>query len=126
MSEAVTGKDGKLLIAGSGEILEIRNWNIDRNLDTPETSSMSSVENWREFKAGMKGWSGSFETIKFTDLVATEAVGSFYVGDSASGSEPIFSGTVLITNAPVAVPYDDTVAYAHTFQGSGPCTVATS
>lgn len=125
MSDAVTGKTGKVLIEGTGEILEIRNWTMDRNLDTPETSSMSS-NGWREFKAGMKGWSGSFETIKFVDLHGTEAVGSFYVGAAASGSEPIFSGTVNITNAPANVPFDDTVAYAHTFQGSGPLTVATS
>jgi len=125
MSDAVTGIIGKVGIVGSGEILEIRNWTMDRNLDVPETSSMSSGGN-REYKAGMKGWAGSFETIKFVDLHGTEAVGTFQVGASASASTPVFTGTILITNAPVNVPFDDTVAYAHTFQGSGPVAVATT
>ena len=124
MSSAVTGTIGKVIVAGS-EVVEIRNWTIDRNMDSPETSSMTSAGN-REYKGGMKGWSGSFETVKYVNLHGTEAVGSFQVGATASASTPIFAGTVLITNAPVNVPFEDTVAYAHTFQGSGPCTPTVS
>jgi len=121
MSNAVTGKSGKVTIGS--EVVAIRNWTIDRNMDVPETSSMSS-NGHREFKAGMKGWSGSFETVTYVDLHGTESLGTFYVGSAATASTPTFTGTVLVTNAPINVPYDDAVAYAHTFQGSGACTPA--
>jgi len=125
MSSAVTGKEGRVKFPTTTEVTEIRNWQIDRPMDTPETSSMSSNSN-REYKSGMKGWTGSFETIKFVDLAGSEAVGTFSVGSAAAAtaSTPRFSGTVLITNAPIEVPYDDTVSYKHTFQGSGPLTPA--
>jgi predicted secreted protein len=122
-STAVTGKNGKVIIGA--EVAEIRNWKIARPQDTHDTSSMSSGGN-REKKHGMKDWNGTFETIKYVDLSGTSVVASFYVGASATASTPIYSGTILISDAPVNVPYDDVVNYEHAFEGSGPCTPATS
>ena len=122
MSDAVTGKDGKVLIVGTGEIVEIRNWTLNRPMETPDATSMSSG-GVREKKPGIKDGSGSFETINFQDLQGLEAVGSLQVGAAATASTPIFAGTILITDAPVETPYDDIVSYKHTFECSGPITV---
>jgi len=124
MSNAVVGKSGKVIFSNS-EVVAIKNWKIDRNTDAVETSSMSSGGN-RSYKGGMKDWGGSFETNEFVDLAGQTAVGSFSVGTAAATSTPIFSGTVIITNAPVDAAFDGVVAYAHTFKGSGPCAVTTT
>jgi len=126
MSDAVTGKSGKVKFPTSTEVTEIRNWTLNRPMETPDATSMSSGGN-REKKAGIRDWSGTFETIKFVDLAGQEAVGTLMVdGSGATASTPQFSGTMLISDAPVEVPYDDIVAYKHTFEGSGPCTAATT
>jgi len=119
MSNAVVGMFGKVVFAGA-EVLEIENWEVTPKADAPETSTMSSGGN-REYKIGMKGWSGSFATIAPVNLVGSVGVGSFQVGTAAS---PVYSGTVLITQNAIAATYDGIVKYSHTFQGSGPFGVA--
>ena len=124
MSDAVSGQNGKILFTG-GTIIEIRNWNIARPADALDTTSMSSG-GWKENKIGLKGWSGDFEVIKYVDLHGSQALGSFYVGTAAGTTTPVFAGTISITDAGIATPYDNIVAYRHTFQGSGPCTATVS
>jgi predicted secreted protein len=114
---------GKILIGS--EVTEIRNWNIDRGADAIDATSMSSGGK-KEFKVGLTSWNGSFETINYVNLHGSVAIGSFYTGTAASTTTPVFAGTVIITNAGVATPHDNMVAYAHTFQGSGVCTPTTS
>ena len=125
MSSAVTGKDGLVKFPTSTEVTEIRNWNLSRPMETPDATSMSS-NGWGENKSGIKRWSGDFETINFVDLQGQSGVGTLLVGAAATASTPTFTGTMRITDAPVAVQYDDTVAYKHTFIGHGPITTAVS
>lgn len=121
-SNAVVGMSGKVIFSGA-EVVEVTDWGVEPVADTPETSSMSSGGN-REYKIGMKGWTGNFNTNNFINLNASVAVGSFYVGSAAASYNPVYSGTVLIKSAPVAATYDGIVKYSHTFQGSGPLTVS--
>lgn len=119
-SQGVTGKSGKVEIGA--EVVDIRNWDIAQPVDAVETTSMSSGGNG-EFAVGISRWSGSFETLDWVDLSGTQTVGSFYTGAAATASTPVFAGTVIVTDAGIAVPYDGVVAYRHTFQGSGPLAV---
>jgi predicted secreted protein len=124
MSDAVVGLRGKVTFSGT-EITEIQKWSITPTGKEINTSSMSSGGNY-EYKMGMKGWSGSFDTIKYLNLHGSTAIGSFFVGSVASTNEPVYHGTVLITSIPITTDYDDKVVWSHSFQGSGALTIAVS
>jgi hypothetical protein len=125
MSEAVPGKYGKVVIVGTGEVLEIESWDIARPQDVLDASSMSS-NGHREKKFGMDDWNGSFTTKKAVDLRGIVAVGSFFTGSAATSSTPAYSGTILISDAGINTPFEELVKWNHTFEGSGACTVHTS
>jgi len=125
MSNAVTGKSGKINLSDT-DIAETRNWSIRRKYETVDTTSQDSGGH-RERKFAVDDWGGEFETIAFRDLHGSQGVGSFMVNRTgASASEPVFHGTILITEAPAEVEYAGEVKYRHTFEGSGACTVAVS
>lgn len=124
MSDAVAGYSGQVKFGGN-VVAEVRNWTLSRATKALDATSMSS-NGWREKKAGIREFSGSFEMLKYLDIAGSSAVGSFYTGTAAGSTTPVFSGTILITDEPTECPFDDLVVYKVTFEGSGSVTAAVS
>ena len=68
---ALAGKGGFVKIGGD-RIAEIANWSLDCGADDIDVTNFDS-DGWKEFLAGLKEWSGSFE-------------GNFVYDDPATGT----------------------------------------
>ena len=123
VTSAVSGKAGVVNVGGA--LGEITQWQMDRNVEALEATSMSSSGN-REFIDGLFGWSGSFTALDFVNQTGTQAAATFQVGATVTAALPKFTGSIIITNEPVATPVDGRVEYAYTFTGTGACTAATA
>lgn len=122
-TSAVSGKAGVVNIGGS--VSEAFDWSMDRNTEALEATSFDSSGN-REYVDGLFGWGGSFSTYIFLNQTGTQAAATFQTGAAAGTATPKFTGSILITNEPIACAVDGIVSYAYTFQGTGACTAATA
>jgi len=123
MTAAVTGKAGVVNIGGA--IAEVTQWSMDRNTEAVDATSMDSGGN-SEFVDGLFSWSGTFTTLAFINKTGSQAAATFQVGAAPSAANPKFTGALILTNEPVAVPVEGRVEYAYTFQGTAACTAATA
>ncbi len=59
---AITGTKGTVTIGapGTNPIAELSGWSLDLGVDNVDVTNFDS-DGWREFLAGIKEWSGSFE-----------------------------------------------------------------
>jgi len=120
---AVTGKAGVVNIGGS--VTRVTAFTMDRNTEAVEVTSFDSSGN-REYVAGLFGWAGTFNALKFLNQVGLQAAATFQVGAAAGTDNPKLSGSIIITNEPVNCPVDGRVEYGYTFTGTGACTAATA
>ena len=118
---AESGKAGVVNIGGV--IAEVTGWNMSRPVVALEATSMSSGGN-QEFVAGLAGWSGTFTAEVFANKTGAQTAATFQVGAAAAANTPTFSGSIIITDEPIAVDVAGVVNYAYTFQGTGVCAVA--
>lgn len=123
MTNAVHGKSGVVSIGGT--ISEVTQWSMSRVTDASEATSFTSAGN-REYVAGLFGWTGSFTTLVFANKTGLQSAATFQVGATAAANAPVFTGSIIITDEPVAVDVNGVVQYAYTFTGTGTCTAATS
>lgn len=124
---AITGKGGAVYV-DNNKVAEIETWSLDLDADDVDVTSFDS-NGWREFLAGLKQWSGSFEG-NFVDddtngqvaILAAWAAGSeiTLTLQVASGIE--FEGDVLMKPS-IETPVDDKATFSCDFQGTGPLTL---
>ncbi len=122
VTAAVTGKAGVVKI-GASTVAEVTAWSVDRPVEAILATSMDSAGN-NEYVEGLKGWSGSFTSLLYDALVAVGGAqaGTFQVGAVASAGAPILTGSVIITNEPVAVTVEGRTEWQYSFQGTGALT----
>lgn len=120
MSQAVSGKSGS--VEFSSKLAEVKGFTLNADCNTPDVTSTDS-NGWAEFVAGVKSWSGSFDTLVCVDLVGSVGVGSFKVGTAASASTPIFTGTIIVKGPSATLAVEGEVRYSYNFQGTGPLTI---
>jgi len=124
---AITGKGGAVLI-GSNRIAEISTWSLDPDNDDVDTTNFDS-DGWREFLAGLKQWSGSFEG----NFVPGDTTGQKALFAAWVNGQPVnlvlqvepgvrFSGQAYVKPS-VEVPVDDKATITVDFQGTGPLTL---
>ena len=92
---ALTGKGGTVLYAG-GSVASIGTWSMDISNDMHDiTSFTTSAAQWREFAAGLSGWTGSLDGVGY---------------DSAStGQANLIAATLVPVSAAVVLELDQTV-----------------
>ena len=124
---AVTGKGGTITYDG-GPVATISNWTIDVDNSLHDiTSFTTSAAQWREWIAGLSGWtgamSGTFDSAStgqndaFTDALAPASKSAVFELDQAAGGK--LSGNVYISAMSVDTDIDAPVDVAWTFQGTG-------
>ncbi|MCL5045570.1 MAG: phage tail protein [Actinobacteria bacterium] len=128
---AIAGKGGAVYI-GANKVAEIGNWSLDLEGETLETTSFDSA-GWKEFIAGLKGWSGSAEGNWKVDADAT---GQKALQDALLNGTTVslelrvnatpnkYSGSALVTKVGVEAGVDDKVSVSFDFQGTGALTYA--
>lgn len=121
---AISGKGGGVFV-GINKVAEIKRWNIDIETDLLDSTNFDS-NGWKEFAAGLKGASGSFEG---NWDVANDAAGQKALQDATLGGTTVslkldingtnnFTGNAFI-NTSIDVPVDDlaTISFDFTFSG---------
>ena len=131
---AVTGKGGTISYDG-GSVATIDNWSIDvANSLHDITSFTTSVAQWREWIAGLSGWtgtmSGTYDTAStgqndaFTDALAPASKAAVFELEQTVGGK--LSGNVYISGLSVGTDIDAPVDVSWTFQGTGALAYSTS
>lgn len=129
---AITGKDGFVKIDGD-RIAEIANWSLDLGADDIDVTSFDS-DGWKEFLAGLKEWSGSFEgNFAYNDDPKTGNKGQKAIFQAWLNSETVeislnvnnaisLEGDALVKPS-IEVPHDDKASFSCDYQGTGPLTL---
>ena len=124
---AVTGKGGTITYDG-GPVATISNWTIDVDNSLHDiTSFTTSAAQWREWIAGLSGWTGAMsgtfnrdstgQNDAFTDALSPASKAVVFELDQAAGGK--LSGNVYISALSVGTDIDAPVDVAWTFQGTG-------
>ena len=120
---AIAGFGGAVKVNGQ-KVAEISNWSMDLEADDIDVTSFDS-NGWKEYIAGSRGWSGSFEGNCVPD--DTEGQGALILAWVNSQNVELqldvnedisFSGSAMITLSMEAA-VDDKVSFSCDFQGSG-------
>lgn len=104
-----------------------RGASLSRSSDTFDATNKDSL-GWKEFEAGFKEWSIEADGLVLTDDTAYTALETAYTAGAkvkvqimdANGSD--YTGTAIVTDLPIDMPYDDLVTYSCTLQGTGALT----
>lgn len=124
---AIAGKGGSVNI-GADKVAELANWSLDLGADDIDITSFDS-DSWKEYLAGLKEWSGSFEGNFAPDdtngqkailqawLDGTALEFTFKVSDTVS-----FAGSAFVKPS-IETPVDDKASFSCDFQGTGPLTL---
>ena len=120
---AIAGFGGAVKVNGQ-KVAEISNWSMELDADDIDVTSFDS-DGWKEYIAGSRGWSGSFEGNFVPD--DTEGQGALIMAWVNSENVELqldvdenisFSGSAMITLSMDAA-VDDKVSFSCDFQGSG-------
>lgn len=120
----IHGSDGVIKVgSGFASLGQIQNWSLDVKADVLEGYSMG--EAWKTSKSGVRSWAGSVECYfdagdaGQAEISAGDTVSvNFYPSGEGSGRK-YYSGTVVVTGAPVSAEKDGFVLQSFTFKGSG-------
>jgi len=126
---AIAGKGGSIKF-DSGSIVEMGNWSLDVGVDEIDTTNFDS-NNWKEFMAGLKEWSGSFEgnLVKGHKAALFDKLGtiaSIELKVTATDGSLTFTGQAFLTALNVEVPVEDKASISADFRGTGALTPTTT
>lgn len=116
---AVHGKGGSVTWGVAGVVdSEVTNWSLEATSDVAEASSMASSNDWKEFLAGLRGWTATVETIRTSALTIADAIG---VSSSLSLLDTLntYSGSAICTSIVATADMGDVVKQTFQFQGTG-------
>ncbi len=133
---AISGKQGK--VEYDGKHVRFANWNLDADsnmLDVTEFSTSTGAAVWRDFIAGLSGWTFTADgpwrlndstgqvDLQANFLTPASATVKLYV-DKEGGEN--YTGTAFISAVSVASPIDDRATFNVTAQGTGSLTYSTA
>lgn len=127
---AVAGKNGKVVIATTGDtkVVGIKNWSLELSLDTLETTALG--DDWKNYITGLKEWSASSEgdyevpidgqgqaALQYAFLHGTTITLKLYVDD-----KNYYQGEAYINSLSIEDPVDDVVSISIECTGTGELT----
>jgi predicted secreted protein len=126
---AIAGKGGSIKF-DSGSIAEMGNWSLDVGVDEIDTTNFDSND-WKEFMAGLKEWSGSFEgnLVKGHKAALFDKLGTIVPIElkvTAIDGAITFTGQAFLTGLNVEVPVEDKASISADFRGTGALTPTTT
>lgn len=127
MKMAIAGKGGSVNL-GANKVAEIKTWSLDLGGDDIDTTSFDS-NGWKEYLAGLKEWSGSFEgNYKPDDTNGQKAILAAWLAGTALAFTFKVNATVSFTGSAfvkpsLEVPVDDKASFSCDFTGTGALTL---
>lgn len=127
---AVAGKNGKVVIATTGDtkVVGIKNWSLELSLDTLETTALG--DDWKNYITGLKEWSASSEgdyevpidgqgqaALQYAFLHGSTITLKLYVDD-----KNYYQGEAYINSLSIEDPVDDVVSISIECTGTGELT----
>lgn len=120
---AIAGKDGQVQL-GANVVAETTNWSLDITVDPIDTTV--HLDEWREFIAGLRGWSGTIEASwDMTDTNGQLALQALMTGTPAVIAVELwtanllgYSGDIWVTGISVGTPVEDKVSVSFSFTGN--------
>jgi TP901-1 family phage major tail protein len=124
----VLGAKVKLYIEdlGTGQVLAgQRNANLNRSVETINSTSKDSENDWTELLSGFKSWSIDADGALITDDTAYQTLETVFINgdlvvayiEMPSGQK--YRGICVITDFSNEFPFDDLAQYSITLQASG-------
>jgi len=120
----IAGKGGYVIVASTTAVAGIRSWTLDLTYDMLETTDFGSSGD-KEYIAGLRGWSGTFEGFKDGVPLTTGATVSLALYESSAGGQ-VWSGQAFLNGIHPNVAVDGIVTYAYDYTGTGSISLATS
>lgn len=125
---ALIGRGGSVRI-GANTVAGISQWSIDCEAENVDVTDFDSL-GWKEFLAGLREWSGSFEG-NFTpgDTNGQIALSNAWLNGTTVSLElrfdatRRFTGTALISNLSAEVPVDEKASISFDYQGTAALTM---
>jgi len=123
----ISGQGGNVKVGAAPSVVgSVDQWKLDIDSDTLEVTNFGS-SGWKEYIAGLKEWSGSFDA--FWD-VANDANGQKVIQDNqfAGSSMAVeldvdgthnYSGNILIKKSSIDTQVKGVIKISYTFQGTG-------
>lgn len=119
----VFNSDGSSLLAIAGQ----QGLTINRSADSIEVTSKDTTGGWKAKIAGMKEWSIDNDGLYVADDESHKALGTaFENGDflclkviDAKTKKAMFGGLAVVTDYSLEAPYDDSMTYSISLEGSG-------
>lgn len=120
----VFNDDGTKLLAVAGQ----QGLTINRSADSSEVTSKDTAGGYKAKIPGMKEWSIDNDGLYIADSESHKALGkAFDNGDfvclkiiNNKTKKPMYGGLAIITDYSLEAPYDDSMTYSASFEGSGP------
>jgi predicted secreted protein len=103
-------------IRAAKQVAGIKSWTIDYVVDALEVTGFDSSGN-RQFVAGSKSWSGSFEGYKDGVPLSIGSIFHMELRESATATQQ-WRGSAVITGLHASVAVDGLVTYSYDFQGT--------
>lgn len=119
----INGVAGEVTIAAAA-VAGIKSWKLDEVSDALDSTGFDSAGD-RYYKAGLNGWSGSFEGFKDGAPLAKGAEVAIELKQSATATQK-YTGTVIITGVHPSVAVDGLNLCSYDFMGTGALVVATA
>lgn len=125
---ALVGRGGSVRI-GANTVAGMAQWSIDCEAENIDVTNFGS-NGWKEFLAGLREWSGSFEG----NFVPGDTNGQIALSNAWLNGTTValelrfdatrrFSGTALISNMSTEVPLDDKASISFDYQGTAALTM---
>ncbi len=120
----VFNSDGSSLLAIAGQ----QGLTINRSADSIEVTSKDTQGGWKAKIAGMKEWSIDNDGLYVASDESHKALATaFENGDflcvkviNAKTKKAMFGGLAVVTDYSLEAPYDDSMTYSISLEGSGP------
>lgn len=126
----LTGKGGHFKI-GTQNISDNNDWKLDINVDMKDVTDFDS-NNWKEYLAGIKDWSGSVDGYW---NISADTTGQKALQDALLGGTSVtaefdvdethhYGGTAFIKKISITEQTDDVVKFSADIQGTAALTFA--
>lgn len=109
-------------VSAGALVAGIKSWTLDYTVDMLDTTDFGSSGD-KEYIAGLKGWSGTFDGNKDGLAQALGASVTLTLTETASVN---WQGKAFLTGLAINTAVDGLVGYSYTYMGTGSITVASA
>ncbi len=126
MAGHLSGKGGFVYWSASAAMVAgIKSWTLDRTVDMLDTTDFGSSGD-KEYIAGLRGWSGTFEGLKDGVPLGLGTVASLCLYEASTANAGVWIGQAYLNNLTVNTAVDGLVTYSYQYMGTGALTIAAS